>query len=479
MNPDSLPPLPGAIPPLPPVPPPQNSRGSAAKMPLPSVRANDSWSPPPVSLPPAEESRPPIAPAWTPPTIEKPNLGESIGTERRSTPDRFSQTTSEPKGNQRIGAGKIIVFAVAAIVLTAGGWFWSTRNTPKPWLDVWISTPQEAKVSADIVSQIEKLLPSGDEAKVALSNLVLEHRRGQANGKWSATAKVSLTQARYEPADWAAALQKTGFDADEFSKALAACDALDSNKTPRKPDNIHRQLAAEIAPSGETLEIALGGSVFLQGQDWPVSVDDLAAIQARIAPLLKGRCLKQMGGDAMPMDSVEARSALAKYIEERQAFVKEVNAAVQQETESQKRKQEEKKAEDQLTAAGLAQASWYALEKLSGFLVNTGINQRLIELARQQGDVSKVALYASYEETNRQNIQDTATAYAQSIKDLARLPLAVRQKAVEDIQRQIAAQMGSAWRAGLAAHMASDARNLPDFQETIWLDEILQIRQQK
>ena len=374
----------------------------------------------------------------------------------------------------------VFLLLLMVAILGIGTWLWISRDTPKPWLDMWLYTPTTEAVSSDIDSQVEVLLPNGEEAKLAISDVSILHRRGEVQGTWSAVGKVRITAPRYEPVDWAAAVEKAGFDATRYSKALVA-SALDSNTAPRKPDEKTPKLAKEVIASGQTVELALKGAVLLKGKNWVAFVDDLAGVDAQIDPLLRGHPLNEIGEGAVREDSEEARRALATYIEERQTFIQEVEAAALRADQARKQKEKDNRAEAEQAAAGLAQAGWHALEKLSGYLVNTGINQRLIGIATQRGDKEKASLYRSYEDSNRQNIQDAATAYAQSMTELSRLPLDVRQKAIKDIQAELAT-MGlsvSPWKTSLVNRMSTDAETLPNFRQNGWMDELRQLREQK
>ena len=287
-----------------------------------------------------------------------------------------------------------------------------------------------------------------------------------------------LTAPRYQPLDWNAEATKVGFDNAAYAKAVERCTSLPPNDAPRKPSEEPPLLAKEIQPSGQIVEIPLHGIVVFQGQTWSATVENVAALRPKIEKLLKGQALQAIGKNALPVNSPEAQQALAAFVNSRKAFIADVQAAQQRAGQQEEKRQQEKQADNEQAAAGLAQASWHALEKLSGYLLNVPINQRLIDLASQRGDAEKAALYRSYQDTNRRNIDDASASYAEAMRGLSRLPQSVRRKALEAILVDVSAGSSSPWRSILVRRMANDVENLPNFTETTWMDEIRQIREQ-
>lgn len=443
----------------------------------------DQWQPPPLE----KDDQP----AWQPPPISK----DEVPSAWQPPPPPSAQGEQKPISPITKAAHypprplitrRGLRIALPALFLVGSGiWLSMHQADIKPWIQqsrvqisLWLRHPGEAEMSNDIAGQLEELLPSQDEAKLSVTDIKLQHERGKSQGKWSGTAKVWLTAPRYQPLDWNTEAARVGFDNAAYAKAVETCAALPPNDAPRKPKEEPPLLAKEIQSSGESVQIPLHGMAIFQGQTWSATVENLAALRSEIEKLLKGQTLQAIGKSALPTSSPEAQQALTTFVESRKGFIADVQAAQQKARQQENTRQQEKRADDEQAAAGLAQASWHALEKLSGYLLNVPINQRLIDLAAQRGDAEKAALYRSYQDANRRNIDDASASYAEALRGLSRLPQTVRRKAMESILMDVSAGTSSPWRSMLVRRMANDAENLPDFKETTWMDEIRQIREQ-
>ncbi len=443
----------------------------------------DQWQPPPLKK---DDNQP----AWQPPPISETEA-PSAWQPPPPPPAQGRQKPIPPLKRAAHPPSPLITLRGLRIVLPAlflagsGIWLATHQADIKCWIqqsqvriNLWLRHPGEAEISNDIAGQLEDLVPGQDEAKLSVSDIKLQHERGKSQGKWSGTAKVWLTVPRYQPLDWNAEAAKVGFDSAAYAKAVETCASLPPNDAPRKPNEEPPLLTKEIQPSGQSVQIPLHGMAIFQGQTWSATVENVAALRPEIETLLKGQTLQVIGKNALPVSSPEAQQALTAFVESRKAFIADVQAAQQRAGQQEDKRQQDKRADDEQAAAGLAQASWHALEKLSGYLLNVPINQRLIDLASQRGDAEKAALYQSYQDTNRRNIDDASASYAEAIRGLSRLPQSVRRKALEAILVDVSAGSSSPWRSILVRRMANDVENLPNFKETTWMDEIRQIREQ-
>jgi len=445
------------------------------------------WQPPPLKK--AEET-----PAWQPPPISDQkgfgqnsqvngNLLESEDT-GNETPSPFSRVFSRGDTPPPVVGIQKSLFVLPALFI-AGAIIWGITHQPEieSWLKqsrirlhVLLRHPEPTQVTSEISSFVDGLLPHQDEAKLMVSDVEVQHQRGRLEGTWSGLLKVQLTNPRYERLDWELELSKTGFNSATFDNAVQISTTLPVNDLPCKPDARPPLLVKEIRSSERSLEIPVEGSLAFQGKTWEVILSDKAALRSKIGEFLDGQTLRTLGEDALPIDSPPAQRAIATYVEKQEDYIAAVRAARQRAEQREEKRLVEKRENDVQAAAGSAQAGWHALEKLSGYLLNTSINQRLIDLAIQRGDAQKVALYQSYQDSNRRNIDDAAVSYEEAIRSLSRLPPEIRQKAMDEILSDVAAGSSSQWRRTLLRRLARDAQEPPNFRSTTWLNEIRQAR---
>jgi protein kinase-like protein len=135
--------------------------------------------------------------------------------------------------------------------------------------------------------------------------------------------------------------------------------------------------------------------------------------------------------------------------------------------------------DDEDKAYAQVEICWQAAEKLSGYLVNTDIDAKLISLAERRGDSVKTTLYRAYDDANNRNLNDAESSYLLGLAELNRFNSTVADRAFARFRQEITSY-GIDWKTRLVSIIA---KHLTEFAHSSKLSpeartELKKLRQQ-